>query len=241
MEKKILLNRIDNLLSKIRTKHEELKNQQGQIPVIEADILLADILSLYELCKEFVNTPRENISTVPEVKKESQIKIETPKVEFASPNPTAVPGGKSPEENINQPFSKEQNAEGQKEFKPYNSAMGLFDEVSTVGDSFKEKETLHHRISEITEDKSVGTKLKKKPIKDLKAAIGINEKFIFLNELFEGNSEEYNSSIDVINGCVSFAEADELLKNGAAAKYKWNLKNKYVRNDFFELVQRRFL
>ena len=37
-----------------------------------------------------------------------------------------------------------------------------------------------------------------KKIDDLNAAIGINEKFLFTNELFDGNTEQFLKTIEVL-------------------------------------------
>ena len=49
------------------------------------------------------------------------------------------------------------------------------------------------------EDHSLAAKLQQSPVQDLKAAIGINDKFLFVNELFGGSMEKYNKSIENLN------------------------------------------
>lgn len=56
-----------------------------------------------------------------------------------------------------------------------------------------------------TDDSSVGVKMTKQKIGDLKQAIGINEKFLFINELFNGDLGKYNKAIDELNS-LSTAE-----------------------------------
>lgn len=89
------------------------------------------------------------------------------------------------------------------------------------------------------EDKSLARKLQKKPIADLKAAIGINEKFLFINELFGGNMTEYNIAINQVNICSSHAEAEAYLGT-LRGLYKWDPESETVIT-FSELVERRFL
>ncbi len=87
-------------------------------------------------------------------------------------------------------------------------------------------------------DESVAEKLQYKKITDLKASIGINEKFQFINELFEGNMKEYNCAVDQINSFASHAEAESYIGN-LENVYKWQADN-HVAENFKELVQRRF-
>jgi len=85
---------------------------------------------------------------------------------------------------------------------------------------------------------SVGEKLQHKKITDLKASIGINEKFQFINELFEGNMKEYNVAIDQINNFTEHEDAENYIAD-LQEMYKWNKENPIAAN-FLELVQRRF-
>ena len=89
------------------------------------------------------------------------------------------------------------------------------------------------------DDKSLVTKLQKKPIADLKSAIGINEKFQFINELFGGNMTEYNIAVNQVNICSSREEAEAYLDT-LRDLYKWKPDNEAVMS-FSELVERRFL
>jgi hypothetical protein len=78
-----------------------------------------------------------------------------------------------------------------------------------------------------------------KPLADIKAAIGINEKFLFINELFGGSMQEYTQAIQELNQARSLEEALELFEN-YAARYKWNPRLPGVIK-LKELVQRRYL
>lgn len=85
---------------------------------------------------------------------------------------------------------------------------------------------------------SVGEKLQHNKITDLKASIGINEKFQFINELFDGNMKEYTVAVDRINNFSSPAEAESYIVN-LEEVYKWQHDNPIAEN-FKELVERRF-
>ena len=98
------------------------------------------------------------------------------------------------------------------------------------------KETSKEPAKKKTKE-SVAEKLLHNKITDLKAAIGINEKFQFINELFDGNMKEYTVAIDQINNFSSFSEAETYLAN-LKEMYKWDTENAVALN-FEELVQRR--
>ncbi|HAJ99911.1 MAG TPA: hypothetical protein DCM62_07790 [Bacteroidales bacterium] len=57
------------------------------------------------------------------------------------------------------------------------------------------------------EDKSLSARLQMSPVANIKDAIGINEKFVFINELFGGNIQQYNETIQRLNNFGSLDEA----------------------------------
>ncbi len=75
------------------------------------------------------------------------------------------------------------------------------DEPQTIGEKIKKEEapSVADRISGQIEDKSVASNLMHMPLADIRAAIGINEKFLFINELFGGSLQEYNQAIQSLN------------------------------------------
>lgn len=124
-------------------------------------------------------------------------------------------------------------------------AMDLFSaEVSTPSEKIEtpppapKKETPKTSISKKKADESVAEKLQHNKITDLKAAIGINEKFQFINELFDGNMKEYTVAVDQINSFSALSEAESYLAN-LEEVYKWKSDNQIAGN-FKELVERRF-
>jgi len=79
----------------------------------------------------------------------------------------------------------------------------------------------------------------KAPIADLKQAINLNEKLLFIKDLFNGYNLAYSEVIDIINKMNSFEAADSYLQNNYAAKNNWANKQATV-DQFYELLNRRF-
>ncbi|MBK8415494.1 MAG: hypothetical protein IPP34_08555 [Bacteroidetes bacterium] len=130
-----------------------------------------------------------------------------------------------------------------KEFsKPTNrhATASLFDDSPTIADKFQGSPTLHDKISHTKEDKSLAGKLQKNPITDLKKAIGINQKFAFINELFDGNSNSYNTAIEKINSFTDHKQAVSFVETELMPVYGWTADG-----DAFaqlqELILRRFI
>ena len=88
------------------------------------------------------------------------------------------------------------------------------------------------------EDNSLAAKLQQNPIRDLKSVIGINDKFLFVNELFGGSMEKYNKSIDNLNDLKTLNGALIYL-NELKIELQWNSSNEAYQK-LKDLVSRKF-
>jgi hypothetical protein len=85
------------------------------------------------------------------------------------------------------------------------------------------------------EEHFLSTQLKYEPVADIKAAISLNEKIWFIKELFSGNIDIYNKTLEHFNKLRYLEEAlDHIDEN-----FKWDYEDDTVR-DFMEYVYRRF-
>jgi hypothetical protein len=82
-------------------------------------------------------------------------------------------------------------------------------------------------------------KLADGPVKDLKKAIGVNDRFLYINELFRGDEAMYERSIKTINGFSIFPEAEYWIRRELKTKLGWKDSDETVRQ-FDQLVKRRF-
>ncbi len=76
-------------------------------------------------------------------------------------------------------------------------------------------------------------------IKDLRKGIGLNDRFLFINELFRGDEVMYERSIKTINGFAIYPEAEYWIKRELKLKLGWMESNPVVKQ-FDQLVRRRF-
>ena len=81
--------------------------------------------------------------------------------------------------------------------------------------------------------------LKETPIKDLRKAIGINDRFLFINDLFRGDEVMYERSIKTINSFNIFPEAEYWITRELKTKLGWDTELPVV-VQFDQLVKRRF-
>jgi hypothetical protein len=111
---------------------------------------------------------------------------------------------------------------------PAEGAMDLFAE-ETPAFSIKLKEA---------REKSLGPKPVPPGSDHLKAAISINDKFIFINELFDGNLREYNETIETLNGFKDPKQAMEFF-DLVRAKNFWDPASNAFKK-LKEILERRF-
>lgn len=85
----------------------------------------------------------------------------------------------------------------------------------------------------------VSTMLDETPVRDLKKAISINDRYLFINHLFRGDENMYERSIRTINGFNIFPEAQYWIQRELKVKLSWTEENPTVQL-FDQLVKRRF-
>jgi N-methylhydantoinase A/oxoprolinase/acetone carboxylase beta subunit len=93
--------------------------------------------------------------------------------------------------------------------------------------------------SEKIEIKEVKDHLVMEPIKDLRSAIGINDKFQFIQELFGGDEKSFEVGIKTINAFKIFPEAQFYIKRELREKNNWDEESNVVKQ-FDQLIKRRF-
>lgn len=183
----------------------ELENQEEEEnPLVEeaAEELPAELESHTPLLEEIPvieetqqPDPVEEKEPEPEPEKEA----EPEPVKETSPEPQAKPE----KESVQKPHTSRMNGP--------DSVLDLFSTGSasqSVGESLaREDNSLHKRFIAHKEDRSIGTRMQMTPVSNLKEAIGVNEKFLFINELFGGNIQVYNESIARLNEMKEMNEA----------------------------------
>ena len=94
-------------------------------------------------------------------------------------------------------------------------------------------------LLEKTEDNSLAARLQRKPVSDLISAIGINDKFLFLNELFGGSMEKYNKSIRSLNSFSTLLGAKTYMSE-LQIEFQWDCSSDAYKK-LADLVERRFI
>lgn len=81
--------------------------------------------------------------------------------------------------------------------------------------------------------------LKLKPIDDLKSGVGLNEKFLFIRELFGNDHLAYAEAIEKLNAAPTLGAAEKILAAEVLPQQQWDLETEAALS-FLHLIFRRF-
>ncbi|MBD1434762.1 hypothetical protein H8B06_18195 [Sphingobacterium sp. DN00404] len=87
---------------------------------------------------------------------------------------------------------------------------------------------------------STPTGVEKDRIVDLKSSINLNDKLLFIKDLFNGYSLAYSEAIELLNRYVTFAEADAFLQTNYALKNNWAEKPQTVEK-LYAILRKKFM
>jgi hypothetical protein len=112
-----------------------------------------------------------------------------------------------------------------------------FEEINQLMESIHSMPMLNEKLR--ASQVEVVTLLNNEPIKELKKGIGINDRFLFVQELFRGDETMYERSIKTIDSFAIYPEAQFWIQRELKLKIGWNDDSATVKH-FDQLVKRRF-
>ncbi|HEX7366261.1 MAG TPA: hypothetical protein VF273_04150 [Pelobium sp.] len=118
------------------------------------------------------------------------------------------------------------------------------DSALTVGDlasTEKRPLTLNEMLSaKLNQNTTQNNQRQAKKLEDLKSAISINDKMVFIKELFNGYNLAYSEAIEIVNRFDNFEAADNFLQKNYALKNDWEGKQVTVKR-FYEYLHKKFV
>ncbi len=87
--------------------------------------------------------------------------------------------------------------------------------------------------------KELSEQLQESPIRDLRKAIGINDRYVFINELFGGDEAMFERSLKTLNAFSIRPEAEFWMQRELQVKLGWK-EDDPLAVQFIQLVRRRF-
>ncbi len=112
-------------------------------------------------------------------------------------------------------------------------------EVIILNDSIQSNELFELNDQLREERVEVIAKLEDTPIRDLRKAISINDRYLFSNTLFRGDDSMYERSIKTINSFSIYPEAQYWIQRELKVKLGWKESDNTVKH-FDHLIKRRF-
>lgn len=221
-------------LDKINSLYQSMSIEDGSVSNIERDLMLSYIQQLYDtfLHQHSSNSEETEIAppppkTVEKPKQKRTYKppriIEIPdslqnlQQEKPAPKPTYTPPPApkaqptTPEPVVQQPTPSVPADEG--------AFASLF---------------------EFKEAKELSEKLSSRPIQDLTKALAINDRLLYMNELFAKDLNSLNDALSQLNRYDRLAEAKPILLQ-FAQKYDWMEESRInIAKDFVRLVKRKY-
>ncbi len=217
-------------------------SETGELPRIEFDILLSKLQFVYDALYHYKSIPQIQGSTNFKENKTEQVKPLETKIITKTETAKAVTDTKSIEHSdlitIDDP-----KPEHIKEIDSPEKEIKILDKKENhhakeiIAEKFKQHQPLINEVlKQEHQKKDVSAIMQSKPINNLESAIGINEKFLFIKELFNGDTETYDKTIRIINNSSNFNEAYNYLNQ----TFAWDMNNNYVQK-ILDLIRRRFI
>jgi len=119
---------------------------------------------------------------------------------------------------------------------PLNSAeiYSEFDE----SDGREAKKILNEKYSDKA-NTTLSDQLTKGKYKSLKKQLSLNQRFMFVNELFAGNEQEFKSALEQLESTDTFEQSSDYIHTKLVKKYDWDEESEEVQ-EFMELIERKF-
>ncbi len=126
------------------------------------------------------------------------------------------------------------------EISPSFGIHSKVSEASFVKEEIKVTETLKESTPEVLKAAAYDTTANETKSDDdhKKLEITLNQKFQFINELFNQNATEYGLAVDQLNNCANWADAESYLL-GLKSVYDWKDQNETYKR-LKELCKKRF-
>jgi hypothetical protein len=108
-------------------------------------------------------------------------------------------------------------------------------ETGIIADKFSGKpNTLSDKFGSNKKEDDISSVLKTKHVDNLSDAIGINDKFLFIREIFAGSQKAYEEAVSRLNSAESYPDARAIIMS-----YSAEGKENEVVNQLLEIVKRK--
>lgn len=102
-----------------------------------------------------------------------------------------------------------------------------------------ETSTINETIAPSLEDTSVAHQLERTVVNDLHSAISLNERFLYINDLFAGDGDAYNAAVQQLDSFANLPEALKYVRAELSDRYTWDQEQESTIS-FYALIEKRY-
>lgn len=195
--------------------------------VEEGTYIMEKLASVYPVTIESLTIHKGETSGDPPPEVAAEAPPDIPEPAPASETPDETPVAEAPDE----PDPEE---EAFQETTEATTARTLNEEFSG-----NNQLNLNDLLKKEAPSETVATRHSKQPIESIKSSMGINQKFMFINLLFNGEENEFEQAINDIESSDDFEQATSRLFENYGTRFSWDHEKSEVK-ELVELVERRF-
>lgn len=262
-EKNIVLE-MKRLLGRMMVQVDYMYRNDREMSRLDLDIMMERTREFYELLCDYQSdkvvkevVEQEPVSTeINEggelINRDVEFEIETPEEVLDEPEVTEEKADEETEmsfeeENEEVAEPQEEVVENQEE-TPENIEEEPVEENNEVAAEDEDEEDWEDEDDEVfhveptasePEDNSLAARLTRAHVDDIRLALGINDKVMIINDLFNGSVERYNKSIDALNDFPTLSGA-RVYMSELQIELQWDTEcQSYIMLN--DLVERRFI
>ena|SRR2546428_10831014 len=241
MTKENIIDKIGSILMELRNEYVTINHLQNKVSEIDLELFAANSIYLNQhidiLKKLIAHDEAVSIDKV-------EIPSNTPPVEELSLNKQSVIEPESFVATQGPEDSSEPHLDTNIASSPSSAITidtGAKESIrAEINSRFQaEKSSINDRLSQLNTGKQHVNESVRKQVKDIRAGIGLNEKFAFIKTLFNNDQKIYEQSLDHINTLSTIHEARSYVKNELTSAYQWNKKQE-IAEHFLTVLNKRF-
>ncbi|MBH2003251.1 MAG: hypothetical protein I8H66_01045 [Sphingobacteriia bacterium] len=215
------MERVGTLINKLKDQFEQQADPEKLAQT--AQLLLAELQ-----CKRTAEQVTGGVS------------VQMPSVVVSSPSPEEMPVFV----NAGKPASKKEEISGWLFDTPVEIPTLVHQDYNVPETPVPLNEVIGTKKTELNdhlkeERVEVAAKLEETPIRDLRKAISVNDRYLFTHMLFRGDENMYERSVKTINSFSIYPEAQYWIQRELKVKLGWTENHEAVKL-FDHLVKRRF-
>lgn len=121
--------------------------------------------------------------------------------------------------------------------KAESPPAGKQTEPSILADKYRsDQKFINESLADARNKKDISSQIQSKPIQNIHTALGVNDRFKLIKELFNGDRESFEKTVGILDGASNFNEAFSYM----STTFDWDMEEESVQL-LLDLVRRKFI